>query len=157
RRASRTGSRGSPPATRAVPVCSVICPDPPATSRLLPPAERPNGGARARPPSTPTRPSRRHPRTVERVFFDGVSGGLCMRGTLFLTLLLAAGAAWADDPPRGPRLIATPEAFKSLDHLAPPSVCDQLLPLTAWKNANRPSSFGRGGQLHDPRAASGNF
>src|SRR5262249_10347287 len=46
----------------------------------------------------------------------GFLGGFSMRGTLFLTLLLAVGAAWADDPPRGPRLMVKPEAFKSVDH-----------------------------------------
>ena len=39
-----------------------------------------------------------------------------MRCTLFLALLLAVGAACAGDPPQKPRLIAKPEAFKTLSH-----------------------------------------
>jgi hypothetical protein len=35
---------------------------------------------------------------------------------LLLFLLLAVGATWAAEPPKGPNLIAKPEAFKSLDH-----------------------------------------
>src|SRR5690349_9353532 len=39
-----------------------------------------------------------------------------MRRTLFPVLFLAAGAAWAAEPPKGPPLVAKPEAFKTLSH-----------------------------------------
>src|SRR5262245_24690736 len=37
-----------------------------------------------------------------------------MLRALFLMLFLAAGAAWADEPAKGPTLIAKPDAFKAL-------------------------------------------
>src|ERR1044071_7607196 len=39
-----------------------------------------------------------------------------MRRTLFSMLFLAAGAAWADEPPKESPLIARPEAFQTLVH-----------------------------------------
>ena len=39
-----------------------------------------------------------------------------MRRTFFAMFFLAAGAAWAADPPAQPSLIAKPEAFQTLLH-----------------------------------------